>query len=150
MAIYSKAVYDKLQGFSGSYLVVCEGMGDDVNFKNLRRLVAIADGSSLYSKLVNLRKDQRASQTIMKGGRQIVMLSKFGEENTMIDLETGRRAKSSELKECLKRCMKLMHKEVEPEDVTCDAKLFFKIYSSFHLVTARDRVKATCSCPIYY
>ena len=58
--------------------MVCKGMGDDVDFKNLRRLVAIADGLSLYLRLVNLLKDQRASQKILKGGRQIVMLSRFG------------------------------------------------------------------------
>ena len=54
-AIYSKAVYDKLEDFSGSYLMVCEVMGEDMEFKNLRRLVVAVEGSSLYSKLLNLR-----------------------------------------------------------------------------------------------
>ena len=73
------------------------------------------------------------------------MLSKFGEENMKNDLETGRRAKSAELEERLKRYMELMDKKVKQEDVTCDAKLFFKTYSSFHLVTrvmvSRRRVR---------
>ena len=41
--IYSKAVYDKLQDFSGSYLTVCEAMGEDGDFKNLKRVMAAAD-----------------------------------------------------------------------------------------------------------
>ena len=68
----------------------------------------------------------------------------------MIELETGRRAKSAEMEGRLKGYMELMDKEVKPEDVKCDAKLFFKTYSSFHLVTVRDGVKATCSYPTYY
>ena len=59
--------------------------------------MGMAEGSSRYSKLVNLRKDQRAAQTILKGGRQLVMLLRFREENMKIDLETGRRAKSAEM-----------------------------------------------------
>ena len=38
----------------------------------------------------------------------------------------------------MKRFMDLMNMEVRPEDVTCEEKVFFKTYSSFHLVTARD------------
>ena len=70
--------------------MICEAMGEDLDFKDVRRLVAVADGSSLYAKLVNLRKDHRGMQTILKGGRQIVMLSKFGGENMKVDLESGR------------------------------------------------------------
>ena len=39
---------------------------------------------------------------------------------------------------------------MKQEDVKCCAKLFFKSYSSFHMVTASDGVKARCSCPAYY
>ena len=46
--VCSKAVFDRLQGFSGSYLVVCKPMAEDMDFKNLRRLVAVAEGSTLY------------------------------------------------------------------------------------------------------
>ena len=112
--------------------------------------MAAAEGSSLYSKLGNLRKDQRGTQTILKGGRRIVMPSKFGEENMKIDLETGRRARSPEMEERLKVYLQLMDKEVKPEDVKCCAKLFFKSYSLFHLVTACDGVKARCSYPSHY
>ena len=130
--------------------MVCEPMAEDLDFKNLRRLVAVAEGSTLYSKLVNLRKDQRAAQTILKGKRQIVMLSRFGQESMKIELESGRRAKNAKKEERLKRFMELMNTEVKPEDLKCESKLFFKTYASFHLVTARDGVKATCSCPTYY
>ena len=78
------------------------------------------------------------------------MLSKFGEENLKIELGSGRRAKSAEMEDRLKRFMDLMDKEVKLEDVTYDSKVFFKTCSSFPLVTARDGVKATCSCPAYY
>ena len=78
------------------------------------------------------------------------MLSKWGEENMKIDLETGRRVRSSEMEERLKIYLQLMDEEVKPEDVKCVAKLFFKSYSSFHLVTAFDGVKARCSCLAYY
>ena len=66
-----------------------------MDFNNLRRLVSAAEGSTLYSKLVNLRKDQRSVQTILnlKGGREIVMLSRFGEENMKINFEGGRRGR---------------------------------------------------------
>ena len=41
---YDKAIYDKLQEFDGSFLVVCEVVDReddrDMDFKNLRRLVA--------------------------------------------------------------------------------------------------------------
>ena len=78
-AIYSKGVYDRLQEFSGSYLMVCEVIGEDGDFRNLKRLIASAEGASLYSKLSNLRKGQRVSETILKGERRIVTLSKRGE-----------------------------------------------------------------------
>ena len=66
--VYSKAVFDRFQGFSGSYLVVCESMAkDDTDIKNVRRLVVAAEGLSLYSRLVNLQKDHRGIQTILKG-----------------------------------------------------------------------------------
>ena len=43
--IYSKGLYDKLQDLAGSYLVVCESMdSEDMNFKNLRRIVASCEG----------------------------------------------------------------------------------------------------------
>ena len=120
--IYSKAVYDRLQDFSGSYSTVCEAMGKDGDFKNLKRVMAAAEGSSLHSKVSNLRKGQRVSETILKGGRRIVMLSKWGEENMKIDLETGRRARSSEIEERLKIYLQLMDKEVKPEEVKCKQK----------------------------
>ena len=50
----------------------------------------------------------------------------------------------------MKRYVELMKTEVKLEDVTCAAKEFFKTYSSFHLVTARDGAKSTCSCTGYY
>ena len=50
----------------------------------------------------------------------------------------------------LKRFMELMSTEVKPEDATCESKLFFKTYASFHLVSVHDGAKATCSCPAYY
>ena len=78
-----------------------------------------------------------------------MMLSKWGEENMEIDLETGRRARSSEMEQRLKIYLQLMDEEVKPEDVKCCAKLFFKSYFSFHLVTASDCVKARCSCLAY-
>ena len=43
---YSKGFYDKLQDFSGSYLVVCESMVEDMDFKNLRRILAGCEGST--------------------------------------------------------------------------------------------------------
>ena len=116
----------------------------------MKRVIASVEGASLYSKLSNLRKGQHVSETILKGGRRIEMLSKWGEENMKIDLETGRRARSSEMEERLKIYLQLMDEEVKQEDVKCCAKLFFKSYSSFHLVTASDGVKARCSCPAYY
>ena len=67
-----------------------------------------------------------------------------------IDLDSGRRAKSAEMEERLRRYMDLMDEEVKQEDVTYDSKLFFKTCSSFYLVTACSKVKATCSCPAYY
>ena len=67
-AIYSKSVYDRLQEFSGGYLVVCEAIGEGGDFKSLKRVIASAEGASLYSKLSNLRKGQRALETILKGG----------------------------------------------------------------------------------
>ena len=42
-----------------------------MDFNNLRRLVSAAEGSTLYSKLVNLRKDQRSVQTIFKDQRSV-------------------------------------------------------------------------------
>ena len=78
------------------------------------------------------------------------MISKFGQENMKIDLENGRRAKNGEMHEHMKHYMKLMNTEVKLEDVTCAAKEFFKTYSSFHLVTARDGFKSTCSSTKYY
>ena len=54
--IYSKGIYDKLQEFSGAFLVVCESMdSEDMNFKNLRLIIASCEGSTLYSKLTNAR-----------------------------------------------------------------------------------------------
>ena len=77
---YCKGIYDKLQDFTGSYLVVWESMDSaDRNFKNLRRIVASCEGITLYSKLTNAQKDQSSSQTILRGERRIVMLSKFGQ-----------------------------------------------------------------------
>ena len=116
----------------------------------MKRVIASAEGVSLYSKLINLLKGQRVSETILKGGRRIVMLSKWGGDNMKMDLETGRRARSSEMEERLKIYLQLMYEEVKPEELKCAAKLFFKSYSSFHLVTASDGVKARCSCPAYY
>jgi len=149
-AKYSKGVYDRLQDFPGGYLVDCDAIGEDAAFKDLKRVIAAAEGVSLYSKLINLRKGQRVSETILKGERRIVMLSKWGGENMKIDLETGRRARSVEMEERLKIYLQLMDEEVKPEEVKCDVKLFFKAYSSFHLVTVADGVKARCSCPGYY
>lgn len=41
LGTYNKAVYDKLQEFSPSYLIVCESMDKlDIEIKNLRRLIA--------------------------------------------------------------------------------------------------------------
>ena len=62
-------------------------------FKNSRQLVAGCEGSTLYLKLINGRK----AQTILKGGRHIVMLSKYGRECMKIDLESARRAKNVEM-----------------------------------------------------
>ena len=36
----------------------CEPMVEEMDFKNLRRLVAPCEGSTVYSKLVNLWKDK--------------------------------------------------------------------------------------------
>ena len=69
--------------------MVCEAVGVDTDCKTLKRLVAAAEGSSLYSKLGNLRKDPRGTQIILMGERRIVMLSKWGEENMKINVETG-------------------------------------------------------------
>ena len=98
--VYSKAVFDKLQELPGSYLVVCEPMEiDDTDFKNVRRLVAAAEGVSLYSKIITLRSDHRGGQTILTGNRQVIMFSKFCEENLKIDLNIGRRVKNVELEQ---------------------------------------------------
>ena len=76
---YSKAVYNKLQEFNGSYSVVCEALDReddwDMDFKNLRRLVAAWEGTSLFSKIMNARKDHRRDQTIVSRGKRIVVLS---------------------------------------------------------------------------
>ena len=119
-AKYSKGVYDRLQEFPGGYLVVCDAIGEDAAFKDLKRVIASAEEVSLYSKLINLRKGQRASETILKGERRIVMLSKWGGKNMKIELETGRRARSTEMKERLKIYLQLMDEEVKPEEVKCD------------------------------
>ena len=62
--------------------MVCEVLdredARDVDFKNLRRLVAAWEGTTLVSKIMTARKDQRRDQTILSGARRIVMLSKFG------------------------------------------------------------------------
>ena len=58
-AKYSKVVYDRLQEFPGRYLVVCDAIGEDAAFKDLKRVIASAEGVSLYSKLINLRKGRR-------------------------------------------------------------------------------------------
>ena len=132
------------RNFSGSCLVVCESMdAGDVNFKHLRRVLATCEGSTLYSKLLTARKDQCRSQTILTGARQIVMLSKFGQEITKIELENRRGAKNEEMEEHMKQFMDLMNTEVKQEEITCEAKLFFKTYTSFHLVTASDGLKST-------
>ena len=56
--VYSKAVYDKLQELPGNYLVVCESMAiDDVEFRNVRRIVAAGQGVSVYSRIINCRSD---------------------------------------------------------------------------------------------
>ena len=105
--------------------MVCEAIGEDTDFKNVRRLVAVAEGSSLYAKLVNLQKDQRGKQTILTGQRRIVMLLKLGEENMKIDLENGRRSSCPEMEERLKIYMQLMDTEGKQEDVKFDVKMFF-------------------------
>ena len=64
--LYTKAIYDKLQEFGGSYSVVCESMDTgDTDFKNLSRFIANCEGSTLYLRFVSGRKDQRKSQTIL-------------------------------------------------------------------------------------
>ena len=66
--MYNKGRYDKLQEFSGAFLVVCESMDPaDLAFKNLRRVMAACEGATLYAKLTNARKDQRESHTIREG-----------------------------------------------------------------------------------
>ena len=133
---HDKAVYDKMQEFEGSYLVVCEPMvTGDLDFKNLRRIIATCEGLTLYSRITTARKNQRKLQTILSGERRVVMLSKFGQDNMKIDLASGRRAKNEEMEEQLNRYMELMDLEVRPEDVKCDA--FFKTHASFHFVAAR-------------
>ena len=75
VGVYSKAVFDKLQELPGSYLVVCESMAiDDTDFRNVRRIVAVAEGISLYSRIIKLRSDHRSDQTILVGKRQVIML----------------------------------------------------------------------------
>ena len=54
------------------------------------------------------------------------------------------------MEERLKIYLQLMEEEAKLEDVKCCAKLFFKSYSSFHLVTASDGAQARYSCPAYY
>ena len=66
--VYCKAVFDKLQELFGSYLVVCEPVAnDDTDFRNVRRIVAAAEGVSLYSRVIKLRSDHRWVQTILAG-----------------------------------------------------------------------------------
>ena len=48
-------------------------MGEDTDFKCLKRLMVAAEGSTLYSTLGNLLKDQRGTETILKGERLIVI-----------------------------------------------------------------------------
>ena len=105
-------MFDKLQELPGSYLVVCGSMAiDDTDFRNVRRIVAAAEGISLYSRIINCRSDHRWDQTILAGKRQVIMLSKFGEENLKIDFSAGRRAKSAELEERMQRKKDLMYPE---------------------------------------
>ena len=106
-----------------------------MDWRNLRRLIGNCDGLSLYSRFMTIRKEQRASQSVLNGSRRIVMLSKFGEENMKIDLESGRRAKSELLEDRLNRYMKLMRLNAKPEDARCTAKDFLKTMSFFHVVS---------------
>ena len=46
----------------------------DMDFKNLRRLIAACEGLTLYSRITTARKDQRKPQTILSGERRAVML----------------------------------------------------------------------------
>ena len=129
--VHSNAVFDKLQELPGSYLVVCESMvNDDTDFRNVRRLVAAAEGVSLYSRVIKLQSDHRGVQTKLSWNRQVIMLSKFGEENLKIDLNTGSRAKNVELEERLQRYKDLMDEApregVTPLDVVYDPRTFFK------------------------
>ena len=65
--VYSKPVYDKLQDLSGNYLVVCESMAiDDVEFRNVRRIVVAGQGVSVYSRIINCRSDHQWDQTILR------------------------------------------------------------------------------------
>ena len=150
--VYTKAMYDKLQDLPGNYMVICESMAiDDVEFRNVRRIVAVGQGVSLYSRIMNCRSDHRWDQTILRGNREVIMLSKFGEDNMKIDVGAGRRAATSqELQERMQRFKDLMFTELTPEDVQSEPKKFFKTCSSFHLVTACDGAKAKCSCTGYY
>ena len=109
---------------------------------------------AMYDKLfwiMNCRSDHRWDQTILRGNREVIMLSKFGEDNMKIDVGAGRRAATSqELQERMQRFKDLMFTELTPEDVQSEPKKFFKTCSSFHLVTACDGAKAKCSCTGYY
>ena len=119
----------------------------DIDFKNLRRLVAAWEGTSLFSKIMNARKDHRRDQTVISGEKQAVVLIKFGHENMKIDLTSGRRARNEVFEKRLNQFTELMDLVVRQDDVKCEVKEYFKTYSSLHLVTARgDGSKPTCSC----
>ena len=56
--MYTKAIYDEFQEFTGSYLAVCESMDTgDTDFKNLRRIVVNCNGFTFHSRLICARKD---------------------------------------------------------------------------------------------
>ena len=105
---------------------------DDVEFRNVRRIVAAGQGGSLYSRIMICRSDHRWDQTILRGNREVIMLSKFGEDNLKIDLNVGRRAaKSSELEERMERYKELMFTELTPDEVPCEPKNSLKCAHHF-------------------
>ena len=68
-ATYNKASYDKMQGFEGSYLVVCESMDSgDMEFKSLRPVTVekIDLGSGRRAKIEEMEERLNRYMELMK------------------------------------------------------------------------------------
>ena len=60
---YNKEVYDKLQEFSPSYLIVCKSIDImDMEIKNLRQVITSCDRMTLYLINMTIKEEQCTAQ----------------------------------------------------------------------------------------